>query len=135
MSERANPPLPDISRARARELRATGTDAERELWFHIRAGRLLGFKFRRQHPLPPYVVDFYSDAAKLVIELDGSQHREDVDAARSRSLEAKGLCILRFWDNAVLTNTDAVLDAIVRAVEGRTLTPTPLPMGEGLKKV
>ena len=134
MSDRANPPLPDAARIRARELRSTSTDAERELWFHPRAGRLLGLKFRRQHPLPPYFVDFYCDAAKLVIELDGSQHSEDIDATRTRTLEARGLHVLRFWDNEILSKTDAVLEAIVRTVENRTLTPTPLPMGEGLKK-
>jgi very-short-patch-repair endonuclease len=134
LSERANPPLPDSSLDRARALRTTGTDAERALWFHLRAGRLCGFKFRRQHPFPPHVVDFYCASARLAIELDGSQHDEEADAARTRSLEARGLHVLRFWDNEVLTDTDAVLDAIVRAVEDRTLTPTPLPAGEGLKK-
>jgi very-short-patch-repair endonuclease len=134
VSNRANPPLPDVSRLRTRELRASSTEAERELWFHLRAGRLLGLKFRRQHPLPPYVVDFYCGAVKLVIELDGSQHSEEADAARSRALDARGLRVLRFWDNEVFSNTDAVLEAIVSAVEGRTLSPTPLPVGEGLKK-
>ena len=134
MHERIKPPLPSHALDAARDLRGSATDAERELWVHLRGGRLLGFKFRRQHPVPPYVADFYCDSAKLVIELDGSQHCEAADAARTRTLEARGLRVLRFWDNDVLNNTSAVLEAIVSAVENRTLTPTPLPMGEGLKK-
>jgi very-short-patch-repair endonuclease len=109
------------------------TDAEREMWFHLRAGRINGLKFRRQHPLPPYVVDFYCHAPKLVIEVDGSQHTESEDAIRTATLQRQGLTVLRFWDNDVLTNTDAVLEAIFNAVATRTLTPTPLPMGEGLQ--
>lgn len=75
------------------------TEAERELWYHLRAGRLQGMKFRRQHPLPPYVVDFYCEAAQLIVELDGSQHSEAVDAKRTHALEQKGMRLLRFWDN------------------------------------
>jgi very-short-patch-repair endonuclease len=108
------------------------TDAEQRLWFHLRAGRLNGLKFRRQHPLPPYVLDFYCAAAKLVIELDGSQHTEAADAARTAALQHHGLTVLRFWDNDVLNNTQAVLEAVLTAVGERTLTPTPLPAGEGL---
>jgi very-short-patch-repair endonuclease len=100
----------------------------------LRAGRLHGLKFRRQHPIPPYIADFYCESAKLVVEVDGSQHDEASDAVKTRTLEARGLRLLRFWDNDVLSNTQAVLEAIVNAIEDRTLTPTPLPMGEGLKK-
>lgn len=126
MPERHNPPLPSRTRERARDLRKASTDAERELWYHLRV------KFRRQHPIPPYVVDFYCDAAKLVVELDGSQHNEESDARRTDFLEAKGLRVLRFWDNDALTDTETVLAAILNAVENRTLTPAPLPEGEGL---
>jgi Uncharacterized protein conserved in bacteria len=90
-------------------------------------------KFRRQHPIPPYVVDFFCEAKKLVVELDGSQHDEEVDQARTRFLESHGLMILRYWDNDVLQQTEAVLEAILGAAENRTLTPTPLPPGEGLE--
>jgi len=134
VQERTKPPLPSRSRANARDLRSTSTDAERELWFHLRAGRLHGLKFRRQHPIPPYIADFYCESAKLVVEVDGSQHDEASDAAKTRTLEARDLRLLRFWDNDVLSNTQAVLEAIVSAIEDRTLTPTPFPMGEGLKK-
>ena len=131
MPGRHNPPLPSRSREQARSLRRASTDAERELWFHLRAGRLCGFKFRQQHPIPPYFVDFYCDAAKLVVELDGSQHTAESDARRTDCLEAKGLHVLRFWDNDVLNDTEAVLATILSVAEDRTLTPTPLPEGEG----
>jgi len=132
MPETIKPPLPTKTRQHARELRQRGTDAERKLWYHLRGGRLNGMKFRRQHPIPPYVVDFYCDAHKLVVELDGAQHNEGVDRERSRFLAAQGLKILRYWDNEVLQQADAVLAAIVDVAENRTLTPTPLPKGEGL---
>jgi len=67
------------------------TDAEQKLWCRLRGGRLNGLKFRRQHPVPPYIVDFYCMEAKLVVELDGSQHDADVDAARTAALEGGGL--------------------------------------------
>ena len=133
MPERIKPPLPTQTRERARSLRREGTDAEHKLWYQLRAGRLKGMKFRRQHPVPPFVVDFYCEAARLVVELDGSQHNEDADAPRTRYLESLGLKVLRYWDNEVLQQTEAVLESILSASENRTLTPTPLPAGEGLK--
>lgn len=133
MPENVKPPLPTRTRKQARDLRQTGTDAERKLWQRLRAGRLSGLKFRRQHAIPPYIVDFYCEATKLVVELDGSQHSEEVDRARTDFLVAKGLKVLRYWDNEVLQQIDAVLEAILIAGENRTLTPTPLPMGEGLQ--
>jgi very-short-patch-repair endonuclease len=132
MQGRINPPLPSRTRVHARDLRQTSTDAEQKLWYHLRAGRLNGLKFRRQHPIPPYVVDFFCEAKKLVVELDGSQHDEAVDQVRTRFLESHGLTILRYWDNDVLQQTEAVLEAILGAAGNRTLTPTPLPEGEGL---
>jgi very-short-patch-repair endonuclease len=132
MQEHVNPPLPTTALEHAKDLRRNSTDAERRLWQHLRASRLNGFKFRRQHPIPPYIVDFVCASEYLVVELDGSQHTDASDAARTRFLEARGLRVLRFWDNDVLSNTDAVLEAILNIVENRTLTRTPLPMGEGL---
>jgi len=88
-------------------------------------------KFRRQHPIPPYIVDFYCETAKLAIELDRSQHNKAIDQSRSRYLANQGLCILRFWDNDVLQNTEAVLEFILSAARDRILTPAPLPKGEG----
>lgn len=131
MAERSNPPLPTIKRDQARELRTAMTDAGRELWRRLRAGQLEGWKFRRQHTVPPYIVDFVCLSAKLIVELDGSQHTPRSDAVRTRFLVAQGFRILRFWDNDALLNTEAVVEAIFNALGDRTLTPTPLP-GEGL---
>lgn len=88
------------------------TDAEQKLWQRLRGGQLDGLKFRRQHPVPPYIADFCCVAEKLIVELDGSQHNEDVDAARTRRLESQGWRILRFWDHGVLQQTKAVIEAI-----------------------
>ncbi|MCP1373390.1 endonuclease domain-containing protein [Dyella lutea] len=132
MRKRTNPPLPTRSLQHARDLRQVSTDLERRLWFHLRAGRLRGLKFRRQHPVPPYIVDFCCVAAKLVIELDGSQHGPEADRIRTRFLERSGYRVLRFWDNEVLKDLDAVLEVIGATASQRTLTPTPLPAGEGL---
>lgn len=126
------PPLPSTTLTHARTLRSRSTDAEQKLWYYLRARRLGGFKFRRQHPLPPYIADFYCEELRLVIELDGSQHNEEVDATRTCALERQGLLILRFWDNQVLQETGAVLEAILSIAQVRTLSPAPLPMGEGL---
>jgi very-short-patch-repair endonuclease len=128
-----NPPLPTRTRSQASALRRTPTDAESTLWFHLRAGRLDGLKFRRQHPVPPYVVDFYCREAKLVVELDGSQHTDSADSTRTAALKRQGLFVARFWDNDVLQRTESVLAAILNAARTPTLTPTPLPVGEGLK--
>src|SRR5690348_1979292 len=98
------------------------TDAEQTLWFRLRGGRLDGLKFRRQHPVPPYIVDFYCTEAKLVVELDGSQHGAEVDVVRSASLERQGLQVLRFWDNQILTDVDSVLREILLTARDRTLT-------------
>jgi len=128
------PPLPSQSLSHARKLRTAQTDAEAALWFHLRGGRLRGLKFRRQHAIPPYVVDFYCESLKLIIELDGSQHTTESDRARSSELERQRLRVIRFWNNAVLQDIEAVLTAILFAARSPTLTPTPLPMGEGLKQ-
>jgi len=126
------PPMATIALERARDLRMHSTDAEHKLWSVLRGGQLDGLKFRRQHPVPPYTVDFFCASAKLVIELDGSQHSEESDATRTRFLQSRGLVVLRFWNNQVLTEIEAVVEAIFEAASPSPLTPTPLPMGEGL---
>ena len=123
MQGNKKPPLLTRTRKHSRDLRQTSTEAERKLWYRLRAGRLNGYKFRRQHPIPPYVADFYCEAARLVIELDGSQHSQAVDQTRTAYMEVRGLKALRFWDNEALQQTDAVLETILRAVNDRTSTP------------
>ena len=101
----------------ARILRATPTDAEIRLWSRLRRKQLEGFRFRRQHPLGPYVVDFFCPDAKVVVEVDGGQHADSAsDAARTRWIEARGYRIVRFWNNDVLANTEGVLLAILDAL-------------------
>jgi very-short-patch-repair endonuclease len=133
MPERIKPPLPTRTREPTRELRQGGTDAEHKLWQRLRAGQLKGLKFRRQHPVPPYIVDFYCNAMKLVVELDGSQHNDEVDRIHTRFLKSQGQKVLRYWDNEVLQQMDVVLEAILSAAGNRTLTPNPLPSGERLE--
>ena len=130
----ATPPLPTQSKTIARKLRRAMTDAERALWYRLRGGRLAGLKFRRQHPVPPYIVDFYCDEAKLVVELDGSQHEATVDGVRTKALQRQDLTVLRFWDNDALQDVDAVLGEILRIARSRTLTRpsgAPSPAGRG----
>ena len=134
MTEHSRPPAATIALERSRALRRDSTDAERKLWQCLRAGQLQGLKFRRQHSIPPYTVNLFCPSARLVVEVDGSQHNEETDRARTRFLEARGLAVLRFWDNEVLTETEAVAMAILNAVGSRPLTPTPLPVGEGLHR-
>ncbi|TFW10337.1 endonuclease domain-containing protein [Oxalobacteraceae bacterium OM1] len=102
-------------------LRKAMTDAERTLWRRLR-GEQLGAKFRRQHPFREYVLDFVCLYHRLVVEVDGSQHVEQVqhDARRDAVLMAAGFRVLRFWNNEVLLETDAVLQKIYEA-----LTPSP----------
>ncbi|WP_446644018.1 endonuclease domain-containing protein [Xanthomonas citri pv. bilvae] len=79
------PPLPTATRTHARALRTTMTDAERAVWRCLRSKQLHGLKFRRQHPIPPYIADFCCIERRLIIELDGSQHDASSDQARSGS--------------------------------------------------
>ena len=128
---RATPPLPTTTLRQARQLRSGQTEAEARLWYHLRAGRFNGLKFRRQHPLPPYIADFCCVEGRLVIELDGSQHSPEGDAARTRYLQSQGWQVLRFWDNDVLGRTDAVLEAIWNSVLAADPLPNPSPGGRG----
>lgn len=108
---------------RERQLRRDQTEAERVLWERLRDRRLAGFKFRRQHRIGPYYADFACAEAMLVVELDGSQHLEqvDCDAARTRFLESLGYRVLRFWNDEVMVRTEDVLEAILAALR----TPHP----------
>ncbi len=118
---------------RAKSLRSKQTDAEQRLWYHLRAGRFLGLKFKRQHPIGPYIVDFACLTHRLIVEADGGQHNESrTDLARDKFLKQQGFHVLRCWNDEVLKNTDAVLERIRLAVGEAPSPPTPLPLaGEG----
>lgn len=109
--------------SRARLLRKKATDAERILWRHLRNRNFAGYKFRRQHPLDPYILDFYCPSAKLAIELDGGGHNYRAgqirDRARSEFIGRQGIAVLRFWNHQVRQEPDSVLQAIWFALEKR----------------
>ena len=108
-----------------RDLRRHMTDAERLLWQHLRNRQPAGCKFRRQHPIGPYIVDFVCHERKLVIEVDGGQHAENLshDTKRSDYLKKKGFEVLRFWNNEVLQEIESVLDAIFGYLSGGAPSP------------
>ncbi len=102
----------------ARALRRNMTDAEHHLWRYLRRRQLLGHRFRRQHPLGPYVADFICIEKRLVIEVDGSQHLESPDDARRDGwMRRQGFITLRCWNHDVLERTEVVLEMILRALE------------------
>lgn len=98
----------------AKSMRHTATDAEALMWQVLRAKRFMNLKFRRQHVIVPYLVDFYCHEISLVVELDGSQHGMDdaieYDAERTKFLEALELTVVRYWNHDVLRRTDGVLE-------------------------
>ena len=98
-----------------KKLRISQTDAENRLWFHLKGRRFQGWKFRRQHALQGYIVDFVCLERKLVIELDGGQqaNQEAYDAQRTQTLEKDGFKVIRFWNNDVLKNLESVLESIL----------------------
>ena len=102
----------------ARNLRKQSTEAEKLLWYHLRAHRMAGFKFRRQLVIEPYIVDFACLEARLIIEADGGQHmtQDSEDAFRTNYLESMGYRVLRFWNNEILTDTHSVLAQIHKAL-------------------
>ncbi len=103
----------------ARQLRSNMTDAEKKLWYHLRRENIAGCKFRRQHPLGPYIVDFVCLEKKLILEVDGSQHAEVMieDAKRTEYLARTGHKVLRFWNNEVMENMEGVLQKIRMELE------------------
>jgi very-short-patch-repair endonuclease len=129
-----------MARDNAKALRANMTDAERRLWYLLRAHRFQDIKFKRQVPVGPYIVDFACMGQKLAIEVDGGQHADnDADVQRTKWLEGRGFRVLRFWNNEVLENTNGVLEVISNAVFAarpspgtslRDAPPSPL-RGEG----
>ncbi len=110
----------------ARELRREQTEAERLLWQRLR-GRQLGVKFRRQHAIGEFLVDFVCIEKTLVVELDGEPHKKQqwYDGERTALLRDRGFRVLRFWNSEVIGNIERVLSTIQSALN------TPLPNGEG----
>ena len=112
--------------ARSRELRAKATDAERRLWSRLCARQVAGVRFNRQFPIGPFICDFVSRSAKLIVEVDGVKHAAQVeaDARRTAYLKSKGYRVVRFWNNDVLENTDGVVLAIEHILQN---SPSPDP--------
>lgn len=98
-------------------LRKTQTDAEEIVWQSLRNRNILGFKFRRQHPLDKYIADFYCHEAKLIIEIDGGIHNQadinEYDKNRSYELEELGIKVLRFTNEEVIDNLEMVLEVVI----------------------
>jgi len=127
------PRLPEHILNLCRTMRRTSTDAETRFWRCLRGRQLSGAKFRRQHPIGPYILDLYCHDAELAVEVDGGGHAEETqkerDVERTEYLEAHRIRVLRFWNNQVLANTEGVLEVIANALAARR-TDTPLPSGE-----
>jgi very-short-patch-repair endonuclease len=109
---------------KAKALRIHQTEAEQRLWYHLRAHRFMGLKFKRQKPMGPYIVDFVCLEHRLIIELDGGQHAEQVsyDKQRDACLRGQGFRVIRFWNNDIMQQLDGVLEQIHIA-----LSPRPSP--------
>jgi very-short-patch-repair endonuclease len=120
---------------RARELRQRMTPAELILWRQLRGRRFANLKFRRQHPIGPYVADFYCHECKLIIELDGETHfgRENADQLRQSEIETCGYTVIRFTNSQLYEDLETVLELILTECTKQTLTPIPSPAkpGEG----
>ena len=121
-----------VNIARARGLRGNLTDAEQVLWNALRNRQISGKRFRRQVPIGPYIVDFVCFENKLVIEVDGGQHaqNEHYDANRTAWLEAEGFKVIRFWNNQVLVEKEAVKESIFEAL-GEVHPHPDLPPSRG----
>ena len=112
-----------VQSRRARSLRQGQTDAEALLWSKLRDRQILNLKFRRQRPIGFYFADFACLEIGLVIELDGGQHVDNAyDVKRENDMQLLGFQTLRFWNNDVLTQVDAVLEKIYQTAETLTLT-------------
>ena len=123
-----------MNRDRARQLRKNMTDAERHLWSYLRRRQIAETKFRRQACIGRYIVDFVCFEKKLVIELDGGQHTEQVehDEQRTGWLTSQGFRVLRFWNHEVFEDLESVLEVIWSTLKNETPPPRPSPIkGEG----
>lgn len=123
-----------LNLAHAKSLRTHQTDAEARLWYHLRAHRFMGLKFKRQKPVGRYIADFVCCERRLIVELDGGQHAEQAayDRQRDAWLRGQGYAVLRFWNHDVMQEMDAVLERIRCAVSREPSPLAPLPQaGEG----
>jgi len=122
-----------MDKTKAEEFRKNLTEAERTLWRYLRLRQFDGNKFRRQQPIGKYIVDFVCLEKKLIVEVDGGQHSEQVvyDSERNEWLERQGFRILRFWNNQVLKEIDAVKERIMEELISDSCTPhlNPPPQG------
>jgi len=116
-----------MSVGHAKNLRSNMTDAERRLWYRLRAHRFVGVKFKRQVPIGPYIVDFACLSRKLVLEIDGGQHADnEADRVREQRLREEGFQVLRFWNNDVLKRTDTILELVLAALkQDHQSSPSP----------
>ncbi len=119
-TEKRNRIPPEI-RQRARKLRKSSTPAEEKLWQALRNRNLAGFKFRRQHPIGPYIADFYCAEVRLIVELDGGGHLDQMEYDQNRTdwLEEQGYRVIRFWNDDVLNYLDDVAKEILLTLEER----------------
>ena len=122
--------LPENTLTNARDLRLYQTNAEKLLWSHLRNRQFLNLKFRRQHPIPPYIADFFCEEHNLIVELDGGQHTPEADEKRTELLKDKSYKILRFWNLDVLQDIEGVLHTISLALPSPLTQPSP--EGRGL---
>lgn len=121
--------LPQHTKDFSRKLRSEMTEAELYLWRRLRSRQIHDLKFRRQHPVGKYILDFACTEARLAIEVDGGQHNEMQihDDQRSAWLEVQGWKVLRFWNNEVLQNIEGVLEVVLNALiidNGHVIPPS-----------
>jgi very-short-patch-repair endonuclease len=111
----------------AKDLRRDQTPAERQLWACLRGKQLGGFRFRHQHPIGPFIVDFCCLSPRLVVEIDGDSHAAQVkyDASRTTYLEERGYAVIRFTNEDVQRRLEGVLAEITRRFEELITTPPP----------
>ncbi|MGA7951145.1 MAG: endonuclease domain-containing protein [Thiobacillaceae bacterium] len=129
MPTRRNPQQQQKLKAYARELRSLQTDAEARLWHLLRDRRFFGHKFRRQHAVENFILDFYCPEQHLAIELDGGQHGDQsaYDEKREQTLAGLGIRVLRFWNHDLLQQTEIVLQVIFDALD-MPAAPHPRPL-------
>jgi len=119
-----------IFKGRRKELRHNQTEAEKIFWSHVRDKQLYDVKFFRQYSIGPYILDFYSPAVKLAVELDGGQHNDcdsrEYDATRSEYLNAQGIDVMRFWNHEVLQAIESVLAKLTTKIVSDASTHSSL---------